>query len=207
MTRAGRLAYAASALVAWGALALQFALLAAQFVQEGHSLAAALWRFLGFFTILTNLFVAVVATAAALAPAHRLASPRIRFAALVAALLVGLVYSLALRHIWSPEGWQAIADHALHDASPVAFLVAWLVGSHRRLAWRDAGGALLFPFAYFVYAMGRGAIDGWYAYYFLDPSQLGALQMGGSFVAILGATLFLALLLIAADRTLPPEMT
>ena len=191
-----------AALVAWGALGLQLALSLAAAPEAGQSVAAAIWRFLGFFTVLTNLFVAIVATAATLAPRQALASARVRFAALVAILLVGIVYSLALRHIWNPQGWQAVADHALHDATPLLYLLAWLSGRHGTLGWQDAPRALVFPAAYLAYALARGAVEGWYAYYFLNPAQQGWVQFLISVATILGGVVATAWLMIAVDKFL-----
>src|SRR5512140_2089681 len=96
-----------AALVAWASLALQFGLLIDHPNMAGASIAVVVWRFLGYFTILTNVGVAIVATAMALRPDTTLAGPRARLATAVAIALVGLVYSLALRAIWNPTGWQA----------------------------------------------------------------------------------------------------
>lgn len=202
MGRRARTLHIIAALAAWGALGLQLALSLAAAPEAGQSVAAAIWRFLGFFTVLTNLFVAIVATAAALAPRQALASARVRFAALIAILLVGIVYSLALRHIWNPQGWQAVADHALHDATPLLYLLAWLSGRHGTLGWRDAPRALVFPAAYLAYALARGAIEGWYAYYFLNPAEQGWAQFLVSVAAILGGIMAAAWLVIALDKFL-----
>lgn len=194
------LAALAAAAVAWFALALQAGLIVDRMTGEGASVAAALWRFFGFFTILTNCAVAIVATAMAFFPQGRLAGPRLRLTVVASILLVGVVYSLALRAIWNPTGWQAVADHALHDVTPPLFLVAWLVSSHGGLGWRDALVAVSAPLGYCVYAFARGAADGWYAYWFLDPTRLGALEMVRNIVLL--AVLFwgFALVLVAIDR-------
>lgn len=202
MGKGARIFHGIAALAAWGALGLQLALSLAAAPEAGQSVAAAIWRFLGFFTVLTNLFVAIVATAAALAPRQALASARVRFAALVAILLVGIVYSFALRHIWNPQGWQAVADHGLHDVTPLLFLIAWLVGRHGALGWRDAPRALVFPAAYLAYALARGAVEGWYAYYFLNPAQQGWVQFLVSVAAILGGVMAAAWLVIGFDKLL-----
>lgn len=191
-----------AALTAWASLALQFGLLANHPSMAEASYAAVLWRFLGYFTILTNTAVALVATAMALRPHTALASPRARLATAVAIALVGLVYSLALRAVWNPTGWQAVADHALHDVTPPLFLLAWALSSHGELAWRDALHAILPPFAYCLYAFVRGAADGWYAYWFLNPEALGPAGLAVSIAVLLSAFLLVALSLIGLDRWL-----
>lgn len=195
MTRA-RIAALAAAMMAWSGLALQLALLIPKFA----SLGQALWRFFGFFTILSNLTAAIVMTALALRPSARIAGPRARLAATAAVLLVGIVYSIALRRYWNPTGWRAVSDHMLHDASPLLVLLAWLLGSPGDLRWRDALWALPLPAVYFGYAMARGAVDGWYAYWFLDPARLPPAQFVLSFILLLAANGAIGLLLVGNSR-------
>ena len=55
-----RTAFAALAsLIAWAALALQLALIVDRMTAEGATTVQAAWRFLGFFTVLANVAVAV----------------------------------------------------------------------------------------------------------------------------------------------------
>lgn len=197
-----RLVAALAALTAWSGLAIQLGLLMAQFEAQGLGPAAALWRFFGFFTILTNSAVALVATAMALRPEGRLAGPRSRMVTASAILMVGLVYTLALRHIWSPEGLQLAADHLLHDATPLLFTLAWLLFPHRGLGWRAGLWAAVPPLAYCIYAFARGAADGWYAYYFLDPAQMAPAQLAGTMGVLLAGFVAAGMLLVAADRML-----
>lgn len=202
MARGATLLHAVAAITAWAALALQLILLVGNFADEGRSAAAAIWRFVGFFTILANFLVAIVSSVAVLASDHALASARIRFAALITILLVGITYSLALRHVWSPEGWGAVADHMLHDAVPLLYLLAWLAAPHGALGRRDALWALVPGAAYFAYAVIRGAFDGWYAYYFLDLPALGVTRFLVNAAVILLGVLLISLLFLWIDKLL-----
>lgn len=200
--RVGRVAAALSALTAWLGLALQFGLTLRLMTAEHAGVAAALWRFVGYFTILTNLGVAVVASVMALAPAARLAGPRVRLVTAASIAFVGIVFSVALRSTWSPTGWQAVANHALHDASPLLFLLAWGLAAHGALKWRDSLWALVPPGAYCVYALVRGAADGWYAYWFLNPRAMPLPTLAGSIAVLTAAVFAIALALTAVDRWL-----
>lgn len=191
-----------AALTASLALGLQLALTVGAMTADGASVAAATWRFLGFFTILTNLAVAVVGLAMARRSGSRLARPRVRLATAAAIALVGIVYSVALRAAWAPSGWQAVADHALHDATPPLFLLAWALSAHGALRWRDAAWAGAAPVAYFAYALSRAQVDGWYAYWFLDPATLGPARFTANAALLLAAFLAAGVLLVAADRFL-----
>jgi hypothetical protein len=77
------------------------------------------------------------------------------------------------------------------------FAVTWLLGPHDGLRPRDIGWAILLPALYAFYALGRGAIDGWYAYWFLDPSRQGFAQLGQSIALLLAAVGLIAATLVA----------
>lgn len=188
----------AAAFTALAGLGIQLGLLIQTMAHPG----AALWRFLGYFTIIANLLAAIVANAMAFRPQSALASPRARLAALVAIVIVGIVYSVALRRLWNPQGWQAVADHLLHDMSPPLFALLWLVAKHGTLGWRDAPWALALPAAYCSYALARGAMEGWYAYWFLDAGALAPVQLLVNILVLLCGFAAVAVLAIAVDRRL-----
>jgi hypothetical protein len=167
----GRLVAAAIAAIGWFALGLQYVLIVAATTAAGGNAAGATLNFFSFFTILTNTLVAVVMTRAALG---RDIGASLFGAATLYIVVVGLVYSVALRHIWNPQGWQKVADHLLHDAVPLLAVGFWLACVPKgRLAWRDVLPWLIFPFGYLAWSLARGAIDSWYPYYFIDAGKLG----------------------------------
>lgn len=198
----GRLLAGLSAAIALTGLVVQYYLLAEDMIEDGAGHVEAIWRFVGFFTILTNIGVLIVAFAMARAPNSRLASPPVRLATTTAIIIVGIVYSVALRGTWNPQGLQLVADHLLHDASPIIFALAWLAHPHAGLSWRTTLWALLAPFAYGVYALARGLGDGWYAYWFLDPTQQGFGGIVINMAILLAGFGVVALVLVLIDRLL-----
>ena len=190
------------ALVAWAALCLQLVLITQKMTGEDASVSDAVWRFFGFFTILVNCAVAVQATAAAIGRPSFLNSPNLRLSVATSILIVGLVYSIALRSLWQPTGLQAVADHALHDATPALYLITWILLPHGQLQWRSALWAVVPALAYFIYALVRGAADGWYAYWFMDPTSLPPMQMATNVAILLLVFLFAALALVGLDKWL-----
>lgn len=193
----GRVLAAVAALVALAALGLQLGLIMGKLGP-----AFGLWRFLGYFTILTNLLVALVAGAQALGRGGPFARPGVRLTAAAGIVLVGAAYSLFLRAAWDPQGLQKMADVALHDLVPVLMVLAWLAGPHGELRWPQMVWAAAWPLAYVVYAMLRGAADGWYAYHFLDPTMLGPLELAAWMAALLALFAMIAGGLVAVDRAL-----
>lgn len=192
-----RIIAAIAALSGWAGLVLQLWLLV-----QAMGLPDGAWRFVGFFTILTNILAAVVATAVAVGRRTGLGGARARLMAATSILMVGLVYSVALRALWSPTGLQKVADVLLHDATPLVWVALWLFAPHPRLAWREIGWALLLPIFYVVYAMARGMIDGWYAYWFLNPAAQSPVDLLVSILVLLCAFVLMAAALVWVDRRL-----
>lgn len=197
MERSSRIVGAFAGLLGWGGLALQLLL-----IVEKQGPALGLWRFVGFFTILTNIGAAAVATAIALGSRHGLGGPRGRLMAATSIVTVGIVYSVALRALWNPTGLQKVADILLHDATPLLWLLLWLVSRTRRLDWRELRWALLPPALYAAYALARGAIDGWYAYWFLDPAKQSIAELLVSIAVMIAGIAAIAAVLVALNRWL-----
>lgn len=195
-----RIPAALAALTGWFGLAIQFVLLIGRMGP-----LPGVWRYFGYYTILTNVGAAAVATAVAFGSIAGLGSPRARLMAATSILMVGVVYTAALRGLWNPTGLQKFADVILHDAAPLMWLVFWILSLGTRLRWRDIWWALVPPGLYLIYALVRGAIDGWYAYWFLDPSRGSGSEMAMSIVILLSSFAFVATVLIAADRAKVPR--
>ncbi|MGE7137108.1 Pr6Pr family membrane protein [Luteibacter sp. NPDC031894] len=190
------------AAVAWPALVLQYWLLV-----WSDSLGAVTVRYFSFFTILSNLLVALVAASAAMggnwAPLRFLRTPRVRGLAALCIAVTGLVYVVVLRSLWHPMGPQLIADRSLHYVVPVLYLLWWFtLLPHGALGWRDALRWLWFPSMFALWTFARGALVNEYPYPFLDVGQLG--YPAALLNAALVAALFLALGLgfVAVDKTL-----
>jgi hypothetical protein len=191
--RASRIIAAVAALAGWAGLALQLVLIVGNL---GPTLG--FWRFVGFFTILTNLMAAAVA----LGRRSALAGARARLVAASSILMVGIVYAVALKARWNPTGLQKVADVALHEAVPLLWLLVWVAAPHPGLKWRELGGALAWPLAYCLYALARGAVDGWYAYWFLDPGKQSPAQLMASIAIMVCGFALMAGALVAIDRRL-----
>jgi hypothetical protein len=185
----------ATALVAWTTLGLQLALLL-----NAMTLAPALWRFAGFFTILTNLLVAIMATEIASGRTDRLSGPIARMCVTAAMLLVGVAYWFLLAPLWTPTGWQLAADIGLHLAVPVLTFALWLAMADGSLGWRDVPKAAIWPALYAIYAVARGAIDRWYAYWFLNPKDQSPLELLVSVIGLAVLIMAVGAMLVAIDR-------
>jgi hypothetical protein len=190
------------AVVGWLGLGLQLWITLGAMSCNGVSTGDALWRYLGCFTILTNILVAIVATRAAIRPDARggVNDPRFEMAVVVAILIVGIVYGLLLAHLAAFKGLSLLADSLLHRVQPVLFALLWWTRRTGRLAWRDMLWAPALPAAYAIYALARGRAEGWYAYWFFDAGKLGAGELARNSAAMLAVTLLMGAALVWADR-------
>ncbi len=197
-----RFSAALLSVLAWIAVSLQLGLSLQLVRTQGGGIADALVIVLGYFTILSNLFVALTAGAVALAPGSRLASPMLRGCATTAIVVVGLGYHLLLRQIWDPQGWQWVADNLLHYAVPVAALAHWLwFPPETRLPKRAPLLWALYPTAYLAYALIRGEWIDAYPYPFIDVPALGYARVFANAAGLLLVFVAVgALLRLAARR-------
>jgi len=162
----------------------------------------AIWSLYGYFTIFSNTAVALSGAALVLAPHRWLARPAVRHAVAAAMLGVGIVYSVALRHLEHFTGAGAIVNHMFHDVAPPLFLLAWLAAPHGALKPWSVATALVFPGTYLLYVLIRGAATGWYPYWFLNPVELGLGSFAVAVLAICAAFAILAAILLGIDRLL-----
>ncbi|MBA4755086.1 MAG: hypothetical protein EPO45_05840 [Sphingobium sp.] len=162
-----RMAAAIVALVALAGLVVQFA---ATLDQTG-SVAGTLWTLLRYFTVLTNLLVALAFGWVAIGGRPH---PRRLAGVMLAILLVGIVYGLLLRGLLTLSGGALLADTLLHKVTPVLVPLWWIAFAVRgQLRWRDPWGWALFPALYLPYALLRGMAEGRYAYPFIDVAKIG----------------------------------
>lgn len=135
-------------------------------------------RFFGYFTIDTNILVALCFTAIAFNGRSKLSdfftSASTLTAATVFILIVGIVYNLLLRSLWSPQGFQKLADELLHSIIPLLMPAYWLLFiSTKELNTKNILSWLIYPVIYMIYGLIHGAITKFYPYPFVDVTKLG----------------------------------
>jgi hypothetical protein len=205
---------AAIALLGWYGLLLQLYVVIATARATGVPVTTAISNYFSFFTILTNLLVALVLTLSLGTTPSTLSvfagRATVQSAVAVYIAIVGMVYSLVLRNLWDPEGLQKIADVILHDAIPVLYLLYWLTFVRKgkgedddSLRFSRVPTWLAYPLLYLVYSLIRGAITGIYLYPFIDAGTLGYARVALNAVVLLLAFLGTSLFLVALGRWMP----
>lgn len=166
------------AIIAWLALGFQLYILIKNAEINGLTRLEATGRFFGYFTIITNLLVAVCLSSILLKPGSSsgrfFSHPSTIAAIALYIFIVGLVYNTILRFIWEPTGLQKWVDEALHVIIPLLFVILWLLFIPKgSLKWIHPFLWLIYPAIYLVYALLRGALSGFYAYPFINVKESG----------------------------------
>lgn len=159
------------ALITWFAVITQYILMMENRVT---SVTESTIRFFSFFTILTNTLVAIYFTAS-LFRAKFTQKPGTLTAVTIYITIVGLVYQIALRHIWDPEGMQLVVDELLHTIIPLLVILFWYFyeTSSKSIKYSRIFSWALYPAIYFGYILLRGHFSGFYPYPFIDVIKIG----------------------------------
>ena len=198
---------AVAAILGWAGLSIQMYLIFHSRWTLGASLLGGLMSFFSYFTVLSNTLVATVLTCELTsresAARRWFLQPWVSSGIAVSIVVVGLAYSLLLRHLWHPEGWQWLADELMHDVMPVLFLVYWCCCVPKgSLRLQHIALWVIYPLVYFGYALLRGHLLAVYPYPFIDVEKLGYPQVFINAGGLLVGFVLLSLVLIGLDRWL-----
>ena len=130
-----------------------------------------------------------------------------RISATTYSLVTALVYNLLLRNSAGDirdagYAWPVIPNEIMHVWAAVIMLLDLLfVAGAFKLMLRASLWVALYPLAWLVFSVTRGILDGWWAYWFLNPNEPGGIAgmlqyVGGITVLMIG----LGFLLIAIKK-------
>lgn len=187
----------------WFALAGQFYLI---IKNRTASVAETIIRYFSFFTILTNLLVAVCCTTLmsdSNSGLKKFFSKQTTLTATAVYIsIVGAVYNLILRFLWQPQGLQLIIDELLHSVIPVLFVLFWLFFTAKgNIHWRKLLVWLIYPLAYLLIVLLRGASSSFYPYPLVDVAELGYKKVFINSAGMLLAFLAVSVIFILLDRS------
>jgi hypothetical protein len=202
----GKIRLGVIALLTWAGVILQFYISSTLWKDLGLSPIEGTIRFFSYFTILTNILVACSLTAVIINAKSRLgiffSGNSVQTAIAVYIFVVGLVYNLILRKLWTPQGLQLIVDNILHSAVPLIYVLYWIAYLPKEnLNWKDAVRWLAYPALYFLWVIIFGALTSFYPYPFIDVNAIGYAKMFLHAAVLLIVFLSLALLAVAAGKS------
>lgn len=170
------------AIAGWFGIILQAVLMINSAIESGISILETVIKFFSFFTILTNILVALSVTIPLLyreSKAGRMfASYAVRTAILVYIVTVGIIYMKLLQKMWNPEGLDLLADRILHYFIPIGYLVFWVFFVEKKKVplWKILQW-LIYPLIYVVFILIRGYFSEFYPYPFLNVEHHGYAQV------------------------------
>ena len=166
-----------------------------------------------YFTILSNILVAVVVTLLAVRPGLFIRQDGVgvlwrtlRLDGLLMITITGIVYNLLLA-TGGKSGWDLVSNTMLHMVTPLVTLIVWIIAGPRGLVTaRVIGLSLLLPLLWAAFALIRGGIVGAYPYPFLDVSSNGPASVLTFILAIVIVAVCLAFVLMGIDAALRATM-
>ena len=139
-------------------------------------------NFFSYFTVQSAMAAVVVLLIAAV---FALVAPRdpawlgiVRTLVTVYVLVSGIVFGIIVAQASTRDYRVDVpwSDTLLHFVVPALAAIAWTTDSviavNPRVPWSTVAWALVYPAAWLVYTLIRGADVGWYPYFFLDESQV-----------------------------------
>ncbi len=125
-----------------------------------------------------------------------------RGAIVIYMLISGIVYAILLAGF--PDATRVLwVDFVLHKLMPAAVTIGWILyPPHRYLNLKYILTWLIFPSIYVMYTLVRGALDGWYPYYFLNPGVNGYIGVLNFSLKLVLVSTIISLFIIVIGNTL-----
>ena len=156
---------------------LVFVAIISQLVYLAQHKVLYLVNFFSYFTILSNVFAALVLIVGGLyllsgrKPSH--SQEIIRSATMLYMAVTGIVYAALLSGL-SLGFLMPWVNDVLHRIMPVVVVADWLYQPTKtKLRAKQIPLLLIFPIVFLIYTLIRGPHIGWYPYPFLNPSKAG----------------------------------
>jgi hypothetical protein len=124
-------------------------------------------------------------------------------------VIVGVIYNALLANS-APDprdigyDWPVLPNLIMHTYMPILVFVEWLISRtvvSEEVKFKSVFWVLLYPLAWLAFAITRGVITGWWAYWFIDP-QYGLPTMAQWILAIAGFFVVLGIGLHPAQKAL-----
>jgi lysylphosphatidylglycerol synthetase-like protein (DUF2156 family) len=202
---ASKVATALVAIAAWLGLGIQFYVTQTHPNLQDISAFQRGVRYFEYFTIITNLIVAVSTTLPLIAASTSIGKffsrPDVKTAVAVYIALVGIVYNIVLQGLHDFTGAAWVADFLTHDLVPLLYTIYWLVFVRRgEVNWTMPFAWTIYPLIYLPYVLIRGSSTGRYPYPFLDVEELGYGVVLINSVVLTIVFLVLGQLFVGADK-------
>jgi hypothetical protein len=226
--RRSRVWFAVNAVVAWMGVLLQLVLSIGGFYPSTETVASRLgyanpdglagavgrtMDYLSYFTIWSNILVAVVVTVLIRRPSSGSVdadgvrdTPLLRVLRLDSLLMItitGLVYAVVLAPSSHLQGWQVVGNFFVHQATPVLTVVVWLIAGPRAwIRWSTFLPAMVIPVIWVGWTLLRGTVIDAYPYPFVDVVAHGYGTVLLNLLGVVALAFVVFCVLLGIDRLL-----
>jgi hypothetical protein len=162
---------AAGTFLSWFSLIVQFYLI---LKNRQADVMETIFRYFGFFTILTNIMIALCFTALLVKRNSFFHKPGTQTAIAVYIFVVAAIYNTVLRGLVLLNGWDSIVNELLHVIMPIIFILYWFIYTDKKpVQWKNILPWLIYPLVYIVVTLVRGSYVHFYPYPFLNVDKFG----------------------------------
>lgn len=156
-------------------------------------------EYFAYFSIESSMIAAVVMAVTAVTAFRGLPETKlltiVRLSAATYYAVVSLVYNLLLRGLANDPrdgdyAWPVLPNEIIHVYAPIIVIFDLLLSQNTvRVRLRAAWWVTLYPLAWLGFSVARGMADGWWPYWFIDPTGEGGIA--GMLAYIAAITVFL----------------
>ena len=193
---------------------MALALFGSVYWQVSDRLAHNLFRpteYFSYFTITSCLLSGVVLVIAGLGVLRNQPETKAltlaRLTMAVSMVIVGVIYNALLANS-APDArdvgyaWPVLPNQVIHTYMPIVIFLEWLLtNTGVALKIKSSFWVLIYPLTWLAFSITRGYIQGWWAYWFIDP-QYGIGTMVTWIIAISVFFIVLSLGLVPAQRAI-----
>jgi len=201
-------------LIGYLRILMALALFGSVYWQVSDRLAHNLFRpteYFSYFTITSCLLSGVVLVIAGLGVLRNQPETKAltlaRLTMAVSMVIVGVIYNALLANS-APDArdvgyaWPVLPNQVIHTYMPIVIFLEWLfTNTGVALKIKSAFWVLIYPLTWLAFSITRGYIQGWWAYWFIDP-QYGIGTMVTWIIAISVFFIVLSLGLVPAQRAI-----
>ena len=201
-------------LIGYLRILMALALFGSVYWQVSDRLAHNLFRpteYFSYFTITSCLLSGVVLVIAGLGVLRNQPETKAltlaRLTMAVSMVIVGVIYNALLANA-APDArdvgyaWPVLPNQVIHTYMPIVIFLEWLfTNTGVALKIKSAFWVLIYPLTWLAFSITRGYIQGWWAYWFIDP-QYGIGTMVTWIIAISVFFIVLSLGLVPAQRAI-----
>ena len=157
--------------------------------------------FMSYFTLWSNLAVAIIFTKLARNP-EKISKRMLTLipTSLLMITVTGILYNALIAPSYPPHGFFIFTSFFEHILTPLLALYVWFTCGPHLMSFQKIGHYFIVPIAYLIYTLARGAVIHQYPYGFLNAAKWGYRDFTIASLEIMVFSLLTVSILVTIDR-------